>query len=168
MKVYRISKWAFLGISLLILVLPVSRHWKLLTTGGRTTGTVNQVEMRIVETIGKEKEILFQSEISFTVNGTPYRTYGPANFEYRPGRSVPVFYDRKDPSRNCVATFSGFYLNNYVVLPIIMLTVWYAFYLSFNNYRKRLKMPEGTPERNRERTTDQPSLFSREEDSLSR
>jgi hypothetical protein len=91
MKVYRISKRAFLGICLLILILPVSRHWKLLTTGGRTTGTVNQTEMRIVETIGDEKEILFQSEIEFLVNGAAYKTYGPANFEYQPGRSVPVF-----------------------------------------------------------------------------
>jgi hypothetical protein len=140
MKVYRISKRAFLGICLLILILPVSRHWKLLTTGARTTGTVNQVEMRIVETIGDEKEILFQSEIEFLVNGAAYKTYGPANFEYKPGRSVPVFYNRKDPSINCIATFSGFYLTNYVVLPIILITVWYAFYLSFNNYQRRVKL----------------------------
>jgi hypothetical protein len=140
MKVYSISKRAFLGICLLILVLPVSRHWKLLTTGGRTTGTVTGYTMRIVETFGDEKDILSQSEILFTVDGTAYTTYGPDNFEYRQGRTVPIFYNRSNPSVNCVATFSGFYLNNYVVLPVILITFWYAFYLSFNSYRPRLKL----------------------------
>ena len=51
-------------------------------------------------------------------------------------------YDQEDPALNCVATFTGFYLNYYSVIPIVLLVVWYAFYLSFNNYRKKMKMPD--------------------------
>ena len=38
MKVYSISKWAFYGICLLILFLPVSRHWRLLLGGATARG----------------------------------------------------------------------------------------------------------------------------------
>jgi hypothetical protein len=143
MKVYSISKWAFRGICLLILLLPVSRHWKLLTTGGRTTGTVTQYTARIVEDIMGERDLEQASEIEFKVDGVVHLTYGPNNYEYDVGRTLKVFYTQKDPSHNCIATFSGFYLSNYTILPLILITVWYAFYLSFNNYRKRMKMPKG-------------------------
>lgn len=142
MKVYRISKWAFVGISVLILLLPVSRHWKVLVSGDRATGTVTQLVRRIMENRPGERYPVEASEIEFLVNGSIYKTYGPSNFEYKEGRQLIIFFDRKDPSKNCVCTFTGFYLNNYVVLPIILLTVWAAFYLSFNNYRKRLKIPK--------------------------
>ncbi|MCK5512879.1 MAG: hypothetical protein KAJ00_00140, partial [Deltaproteobacteria bacterium] len=97
---------------------------------------------RIVEDIMKERDLEWASEIEFEVGGIIHKTYGPRNYEYDTGRSLTVFYMRKDPSHNCVATFSGFYLSNYTVLPFILLTVWYAFYLSFNNYRKRMKKPK--------------------------
>jgi hypothetical protein len=145
MKVYSISKWAFRTICLLILLLPVSRHWQLLTTGGRAKGTVTEYTMRIVEDIMKERDLEQASEIEFEVDGVVHKTYGPRNYEYDVGRKVTVFYMRDDPSHNCVATFSGFYLSYYTILPMILLTVWYAFYLSFNNYRKQMKKPSGRP-----------------------
>lgn len=139
MKVYSISKWTFIGISLLILLLPVSRHWQLLTTGKRATGTVMQYTVRIVEDIMGKRELEAASEISFEADGVTYTTYGPDNIEYLPGRTLTIFYKSSDPTVNCVAAFTWFYLKGYVVLPIVLLTVWYAFYLSFNNYRKRRK-----------------------------
>ena len=167
-KVYSISKWAFRGICLLILLLPVSRHWQLLTTGSRTTGTVTQYAARIVKDIMGERDLVLASEIEFEVDGTIHLTYGPKNYEYATGRTLKVFYMRKDPSHNCVATFSGFYLSNYTILPLILITVWYAFYLSFNNYRRRMKKPKDHPV---ERPTKRPirprvhhSLLRRDED----
>lgn len=144
MKVYSISKWTFRGICVLILLLPVSRHWKVLTTGNRTTGTVTQYTARIVEDIMGERDLEQASEIEFEANGVVHKTYGPKNYEYDVGRTLKVFYMRKDPSHNCIATFSGFYLSNYIILTIILITIWFAFYLSFNNYQKRMKMPKGS------------------------
>ena len=143
MKVYSISKWAFRVICFLILLLPVSRHWQVLTTGERTKGTVKEYTNRIVKDIMGEKNLLQASEIEFEVDGAIHKTYGPKNFEYDTGRRVTIFYMQKEPPHNCVATFSGFYLSNYSILPIILIMVWYAFYLSFNNYRRKMKMPKG-------------------------
>jgi len=164
MKVYRISKWASLAITLLILLLPVSRHWRLLTSGERTTGTVTRYVARVLQQPLRKGTIEEASEIEFIANGTGYRTYGPEGLAYRKGREVKIFYNPKDPSVNCVATFSGFYLNYYTVVPVALLIVWYAFYLSFNNYRKKLKIPGGRPQRN----SAHPELFKSEEDSRSR
>ncbi|RLD96863.1 MAG: hypothetical protein DRJ13_13145 [Bacteroidetes bacterium] len=164
MKVYSISKWAFRGICVLILLLPVSRHWQLLTTGGKAVGTVTQYTSRIVEDIMGERDLQQASEIEFIVDGVSHKTYGPKNFEYDTGRTLKVFYLRKDPSHNCVATFSGFYLTYYTVLPTILLTVWYAFYLSFNNYRRRMKKPKGQSKPH----TVHSSLLRKDADSLSR
>lgn len=141
MKVYRISKWAFGGICLLIVLLPVSRHWKLLISGERVSGTVMAYVYRMAEDVGRERYPVESSEIEFQVDGVSHKAYGPVNYEYKKGRTVSIFYNPDDPAENCVATFSGFYLNYYAVFPIVLLAVWFAFYLSFNNYRKRMKMP---------------------------
>lgn len=143
MKVYHISKWAFGAICLLILLLPVSRHWRLLTSGERTTGTVTEYTLRVEEKIVSERDLEWASEIEFEVDGEIHKTYGPPEYEYKTGRSLTVFYMQEDPSHNCIATFSGFYLSYYTVIPIVLLTFWYAFYLSFNMRRKRMKTPGG-------------------------
>ena len=141
MKVYRISRWAFGGICLLIILLPVSRHWRLLISGERAKGTVQAYVYRMAEDMGGERYPVETSEIEFEVGGVIHKAYGPANYEYKRGRTVSIFYNPDDPGVHCVATFTGFYLNYYAVFPIVLLAVWYAFYLSFNNYRKKIKMP---------------------------
>ena len=137
MKVYSISKWAFLGICTLILLLPVGRHWKLLITGSKARGTVTQMTVITREVLGKVIEKAEASEIEFKIDGHTYLAHGPPNYEYTIGRNVMVFYDRDQPSQNCIATFSGFYLSNYTVLSIILLVLWAAFYMSFNNYQRK-------------------------------
>lgn len=138
MKVYRISKWAFGGICILIVLLPVSRHWKLITTGERTSGKVTGYGYPLVEGVG-DRYPEKASEIEFEAGGIIHKTYGPPNLEYRQGRTLTIIYNVNDPGKNCVATFTGFYLNYYTAIPIVLLSVWYAFYLSFNNYGKRKK-----------------------------
>ncbi|TFH22527.1 MAG: hypothetical protein E4H10_13630 [Bacteroidia bacterium] len=148
MKVYSISRWGFRAICFLILILPVSRHWKLLSTGSKTQGTVTQLATRTKVVMGKETESGFASEIEFKVDGHNYLAYGPLNFEYTPGHNITVFYDRDDPSHNCIATFSGFYLSNYTILPIILLVLWAAFYMSFNNYQRKQRFKKSKWQQN--------------------
>lgn len=146
MKVYRISKWAFGSICFLILLLPVSRHWRLLTTGERATGTVTGYAYGMVDGQVSVSSPVEASEIEFEVDGVIHTTYGPSNYEYKRGRTVHIFYKQRDPEHNCVATFTGFYLNYYTAIPIVLLAIWYAFYLSFNNYRKQMKKPKSKSE----------------------
>ncbi len=145
MRVYRISRWMFLGICLLILSLPVSHHWRLLATGKYTGGEVTRYIMRMDENAVGVKTVEYVSEIRFRAGGGRYTTHGPANCEYREGREVMVVYKEEDPSVNQVLTFSALYLDNYVILPLVLLTLWAAFYLSFNNYYKKSRSREIRP-----------------------
>jgi hypothetical protein len=137
MKVYSISQWVFVAICILILILPVGRQWKLLTTGSKVQGTVTQMTAITRKILGKQTQYGHASKIEFVVEGQTYTALGPLNYEYDSGRRVMVYYDNHEPSQNCILTFSGFYLDNYTVLPIILLVLWAAFYMSFNNYQRR-------------------------------
>lgn len=137
MKVYSISKGAFFGICLLILMLPLSRQWKLITGGVRSSGTVTQFVMIVHENFTGEKEIRYVSEVEFNTEGKTYKAHGPSGIEYREGRSIKLFYNPADPTKNCLLTFTGIYLNNYLVIPLVLLIVWAAFYLSFNSYQRK-------------------------------
>ena len=53
-------------------------------------------------------------------------------------------YNPADKANSCILTFSAFYLGNYTILPIILLVVWLAFYLSFNNYSKKKRSNRST------------------------
>lgn len=139
MKIYTIGKWSFWGIALLILALPVSRHWRLLVTGKRAPGTVMQYSRLWHEHWNGESTIAYASEVLFQVEGEPVVTHGPLNFQYEPGRELNVVYNPKDPSRNCIMTFSGLYLTNYTALPVILFVLWGAFYLSFNTLTKKYR-----------------------------
>jgi hypothetical protein len=145
MKVYSISKWAFYAICLLIILLPVSLHWRLLVNGERAEGRVTRYVSRARE-IGKDRVVFDRvSEIRFSVHGQEYSTYGPKNLEYKTGRVYRVAYDPADPEVNQVVSFSGFYLCDYSVLPLILLILWAAFYLSFNRYSKIRRSKEPGP-----------------------
>jgi hypothetical protein len=137
MKMYSISKYAFYGICLLILSLPVSRHWKLIVAGDTATGKVKKYEGHLMDRRIGEDEMEMASTIEFQTGGDTLTTRGPWNYEYQPGRFVKVRYDPEDPGENCLLTFTGFYLDNYSILPLFLLTVWGAFYLSYNSYRKK-------------------------------
>lgn len=137
MKVYSISKWAFYVICVLILSLPLSRHWKLLTLGEKAEGTVKEYKMIVHKNIAGEHEIHYVSEIHFQTKDSSCIAFGPPDWEYKAERKIRLKYDPDDPSRNCLLTFSYIYLNDYVILPLILLIVWAAFYLSFNSYSKK-------------------------------
>lgn len=137
MKVFSISKWAFSGICLLILALPVSRHWRLITGGNRTSGRVTAFITRTREAGDGTIYVEHVSEIQYQAGDRILTTYGPDGIEYRAGRNLVIFYSPENPGKNCIFTFSSLYLTDYSVLPLILLVVWAAFYLSFNDYSKK-------------------------------
>jgi hypothetical protein len=160
MKVYSISKWAFFGICALILSLPLSRHWRLFSRGETATGTVKKYTMIVHENLAKEKEIWYVSEIRFQVKDSSYVAYGPKDLEYEVGREIKLVYKPDDPSENCLLTFSGLYFTNYFILPLVLITVWTAFYLSFNSYSKKKRRQHSTdlafsPYKSREKSKKQ-------------
>jgi hypothetical protein len=141
MKVYKISQAAFWTIIVLILVLPVSRHWRLLSTGERTRGTVGEYATYVHTYRHRDMELRKASEIRFSTGDSLVLVFGPDDLLMEPGREVGICYDPDKPSRFCLLTFAGFYSGSYTVLPVILLVFWLAFYHTFNRYKKRRKSP---------------------------
>jgi len=149
MKVYSISKAAFWIIFVLIMTLPLSRHWRLFTAGEKAIGTVITYERYASENIFGEKELRWASKVEFPVGDSTVVTHGPDGEEMDIGDQVTVYYNPAHPEKHCLMTFPAIYLTYYTVLPIILLMLWGAFYMSFNHYQKktgdRSKLPADSP-----------------------
>lgn len=145
MKMYSISKWTFRGICLLILALPVSRHWRLFSAGKKATGKIGEFVLLVHEPRIGERTVQYASEVTFHAGDSVCMTHGPFGQEMTRGKTVGIIYDPENPSRNCLLTFSSFYLSSYTILPVLLLVLWGAFYLSFNYYRKSSRSGSRTP-----------------------
>ena len=86
-----------------------------------------------------EYALYYVNDISFLAGDTLYTIAAPTEQEMEPGRELRVCYARRDPSRFCVLNFACLYLTPYTALLIILSVVWYAFYLSFNIYRREYR-----------------------------
>ncbi len=123
----------------LILALPVSRHWRLLVFGKFTTGTVQPHILHRKLNIAGEYVQYYVNDISFLADDSLHTVTAPTEQEMQPGRELRVCYSRRDPSRYCVLNFACLYLTPYTALLVILAVVWYAFYLSFNIYRREYR-----------------------------
>ena len=145
MKLYSISKIVFWGVLILILLLPVGRHWRLLSTGVRTEGTVlGYTRHKHIDMFGGT-QLIWASEVRFQVGDSACVTLGPIDLELKQGHSIPVYYKPGNPTKNCLFNFSCLYYTSYSILPLILLVVWYAFYLSYNNYKREKLGESHTP-----------------------
>jgi hypothetical protein len=137
MTVYRISKPAFWAIFALILALPVGRHWRLLATGERTTAEILQYEHYYKGTaFGRDYEV-WANRIRFPAGDSLVELHTRTDAELDPGDTYTVYYSAEDPARYCMLCFEDLYLSSYSILVFVLLMLWGAFYLSFNNYVKK-------------------------------
>ncbi len=145
MKLYSISKIVFFAVMAMIILLPVGRHWKLLSTGERTEGTVQSHTRHLGHNMFGEAELTWASEVYFRVGDSLHMTLGPTDLELKQGKTIPVYYKPGDPSKNCLFNFGCLYYTSYSILPLILIFVWWAFYLSYNNYHREKKGESHTP-----------------------
>jgi len=92
-----------------------------------------------------EGQLIEASEVHFVVGDSMYVTLGPVDLGLDVGKKIPVYYHPKDPSENVLFNFACLYLSSYSILPLILIFVWWAFYLSYNNYHKEKKGASRTP-----------------------
>jgi hypothetical protein len=145
MKLYSISKLVFWSVMILILLLPAGRHWRLLSTGVRTEGTVLGYTLHKHIDMFGGTQLIWASEVRFQVGDSAHLTLGPIDLELKQGKTIPVYYKSGNPSKNCLFNFSCLYYTSYAILPLILMVVWYAFYLSYNNYQREKQGKSRTP-----------------------
>ncbi|MFO7370338.1 MAG: hypothetical protein R6X09_08725 [Bacteroidales bacterium] len=128
--ILKVSKTKFYFVLILILLLPVSKKYKLLIFGTRTEGVV----VDYAELIDLPVNYLDWRNcaiIRFNANNKTHYMRGPEDVMYEPGRKMKVIYDRKNPSKSMIPAFAYFYSMPNALLPGILLLLWIAFYTSF-------------------------------------
>jgi hypothetical protein len=124
---FKISKLQFYVILFLILLIPVSKNYRLLIFGTRTEGiAVGHGEMRIADP-GTIEYTVFQFQ---TVKGS-FVIRGPENVIYKPGEKVKVIYNSKNPNKCMILSFTYLYASANAMISGILMLLWIAFYTSF-------------------------------------
>lgn len=132
---FKISKLKFYVILFLILLIPVSKKYRLLLFGIRTEGiAVGYGEEDGRSAIPDNYDYtLFQFE---TENGN-FKIRGPENFIYEPGEKARIIYNKKNPNNCMILSFAYLYSTPNALIPGIILLLWIAFYTSFTKPEKR-------------------------------
>ncbi len=128
----KISKNTFYITIVLIMLLPISKQWKLLMFGTRTTGVA--VDYKI---LNQRADMQYNSEYAKTtifqyqVGNAAYRVLGPSNSVYELGEEHKIIYDKRRPSKSMIPTIAYMYSFHRIIIPMMVLLVWIAFYTSF-------------------------------------
>lgn len=136
--ILKVNKTKFYIILVLILLLPVSKKYKLLLFGARTEGVVVDYAELIhlpVNYVGWHNCAI----IRFDSNNETHYMRGPEDVMYESGKEMKVIYDKKKPSKCMIPTFAYFYSMPNALLPGIFLLLWIAFYTSFAPAKSSVK-----------------------------
>jgi hypothetical protein len=134
----KISKLKFYGILFLILLIPVSKKYRLLLFGIRVEGiAVGYGEWEMRSNIpGNYEYTLFQ----FQTEKGNFEIRGPENVIYELGEKARVIYNKKNPNKCMILSFAYLYSSPNALIPGIILLLWIAFYTSFTKPEKRHKL----------------------------
>ncbi len=127
---FRISRFQFWIVALLILMLPISSKYKLIVRGEKTTGKV--IEHKKVVS-GRLSGYDTYSVIEFRADSLTIRMYGPENTIYDLGDSITVFYNKKDPKNCMILSLTYIYTGRGAIIPLVLLLIWIAFYTAFKD-----------------------------------
>lgn len=126
---FNISKLKFYVILILILLIPVSKKYRLLIFGVRTEGiAVGYGENEIRSTAPAYFDhTLFR----FDTEKGSFEIRGPENIIYNLGEKARVIYDKKNPNKCMILSFAYLYSAPNAMIPGVLLLLWIAFYTSF-------------------------------------
>ncbi len=135
---FKISKLKFYVILFLILLIPVSKKYRLLLFGIRTEGiAVGYGEWDVRSTMrGNFDYTLFQ----FQTEKGIFEIRGPENVIYELGEKARVIYNKRNPNKCMILSFTYLYSSPNALIPGIIFLLWIAFYTSFTKPEKRHKL----------------------------
>ncbi len=135
---FKISKLQFYAILILILLIPVSKNYRLLIFGARTEGiAVGYGEMGTESPVGFDYTLF-----RFETDKGSFEIRGPENVIYKPGEKVRVIYNKRNPDKCMILSFTYLYASPNAMVSGILVLLWIAFYTSFTRPRKHKLSPK--------------------------
>jgi hypothetical protein len=134
---FKISKLKFYVILILILLIPVSKKYRLLLFGIRADGiAVGYGDGNLKTNIPGNSDYTW---FRFQTEKGSYEIRGPENVIYKPGEKARVIYNKSDPNKCMILSFSYLYSSPNAMIPGIILLLWIAFYSSFTKPENKPK-----------------------------
>ena len=134
---FKISKLKFYVILFLILLIPVSKKYRLLLFGIRAEGiAVGYGEGEVRTTPANFDYTLFQ----FHTEKGNFEIRGPENVMYELGEKTWVIYNKRNPNKCMILSFAYLYSTPNSLIPGFILILWIAFYTSFTKPETRHKL----------------------------
>ncbi len=127
-KIKKLDYRHFLLVTVLIIVLPVVKEWRLLLTGDRVEGTVTGIQKKLTSNSTLIRSVEFRAIIEYEYGGQKQIMIGPENLRYKTGRKVPLILQPGKEEKIIIATLSGFYIQKRSIALIIVLILWIAIY----------------------------------------
>ena len=126
----RISKKQFYIITVLFLLLPFSLQWKLFLFGTKTTWIVVRHTHPYSTFAANTESRSTYSIIQFEANNKQIEFRGLEDLKYPIGKKVNIIYNTRKPSQFVMLNFAGLFLSNKMIIPVVFLIIWFAFYLT--------------------------------------
>ena len=124
----KISFKRFLIITLLFLLVPISVNWRILIFGQKTNGIV----VDYIKTYQYGHEVINYSVIQYKANNRYYEITGAEYKVYPLNTEITVVYKKSNPEKFLLLTFPGLFYTNKMIVPGVLLIVWFAFYLAMS------------------------------------
>jgi hypothetical protein len=125
-----ISRKYFLIISLLFFLVPFSAQWRLLLFGEKTKGTVVRYVNRNSRELYTTDLYTRFSVIRFETPNRYYEITGPEDVIYPLGKTITLYYDKGNPEKIVLFSFTGLFFSNKMIVPGVLLLMWFAFYIT--------------------------------------
>jgi hypothetical protein len=135
---FEVSRFKFYLILFLILLIPVSKKYRLLLFGIRVEGIAAGYGETVVRSTepGTYNWTLFQ----FPTEKGNFTIRGPENVIYKPGEKARVIYNKKNPNKCMILSFAYLYSSPNALVPGVILLLWIAFYSSFTKPKAKHKL----------------------------
>lgn len=128
MRVRRLNIKHFLLVSILIMVLPVLKEWKILLQGDRVEGVVVETKKEITGMESLIRGVSYRSIIRYNYKDRTYHIAGPENLVYDTGKTIPLIVHPEKEDEVIIANLTGFYIHKRSIALLVVLVLWIAIY----------------------------------------
>jgi len=116
---------------LFILLLPLSKEYRLLIFGQRTYGEIAGYHAADSAYNVYSKNVLYYTLINFNTENESYIVPAPRYMLFEEGSVVKIIYDKNNPDNYIIASFEFLYTSPIAIIAGVILLVWIAFYSTF-------------------------------------
>ncbi len=129
------KKW-FILLTCLFVLMPFSVQWRYFFFGQKTKASVVDY---IEDSNGGVTTTLY-TILGYYADSIYYETHSNEYIRFEKDRNINIIYNKQKPEKCIILTPSGLLLSYKMVLPFMILLLWFAFYFSFK--KKKNKYPD--------------------------